>query len=182
MTHDLADGGTVEQALIGHEGFLGTALIMGGTAMPSRKVVQIGGCAYRLPGKVLKAEFERQGELRDVLLRFVQCLFVQVAQTAVCNRHHSVEQQLCRWLLLALDRMVGVRLAMTQRLIADLLGVRRAGVTLAAGRLQKQKLIACSRGQLRVLDRPGLEQHSCECYEVIRNEYERLLSLPEAYA
>ena len=138
--------------------------------------MQSGGSAYRLPGPILQAEFRRHGALLGLLLRYTQALITQMAQTAVCNRHHNIDQQLARWLLLSLDRLPDNRLSMTQELIANMLGVRREGVTEAAGRLQQQGLIAYNRGHIRVLDRPALERQSCECYEVVKRETDRLLA------
>lgn len=178
MTYELADGDMGEQAIIGNEGMVGTGLFMGAGSMPSRAIVQTHGSAYRLPGNILVREFDRHGLLYDLLLRYVQSLFTQVAQTAVCNRHHTVEQQLCRWILLSIDRLAGDSLTMTQQFIADMLGVRREGVTLCAGRLQKEGTISYRRGQITVVDRARLEQLCCECYEVVRTEYERLLGAP----
>jgi CRP-like cAMP-binding protein len=148
---------------------------MGGETTPSRAVVQSAGHAYRLPGKVLKEEFTRAGPLQHLLLRYTQALLTQMAQTAVCNRHHSLDQQLCRWLLLSLDRLATPELVMTQELIANMLGVRREGVTGAAGNLQSAGLISYARGHIVVLDRPGLELRTCECYAVVKQEYDRLL-------
>src|SRR5882757_9239628 len=155
---------------------------MGGESTPSRAVVQSAGSAYRLPSKVLKREFEHSGPLQHLLLRYTQSLITQMAQTAVCNRHHAVEQQLCRWLLLSLDRLQSNELAMTQELIANMLGVRREGVTEAAGKLQAAGLIEYSRGRITVLDRPKLETQVCECYAVVKREYDRLLPFVPAGA
>jgi CRP-like cAMP-binding protein len=151
---------------------------MGGESTPSRAVVQSGGWAYRLAGAILKREFVRGGDLQHLMLRYTQALLTQMAQTAVCNRHHSIDQQLCRWLLLSLDRLSGNELTMTQELIANMLGVRREGVTEAAGKLQGANLIRYSRGKITVLDRVGLEARCCECYEVVRKESARLLPYP----
>src|SRR5688500_8692533 len=149
--------------LVGNEGIIGVSLFMGGETTPSRAVVQSAGYAYRLPGKFLQEEFRRGGPMQHLLLRYTQALLTQMAQTAVCNRHHSLDQQLCRWLLLSLDRLDGTELVMTQQLIADMLGVRREGVTEAAGNLQDAGLIKYSRGHITVLDRPRLESRTCEC-------------------
>ena len=153
---------------------------MGGETTPSRGIVQSAGFAYRLSGKNLKTEFFRGGVLQRLLLRYTQALITQMSQTAVCNRHHSVEQQLCRWLLLSLDRLPSNELVMTQELIANMLGVRREGVTESAGKLQKLGLIHYSRGRITVLDRPALERHACECYAVVKKEFDRLLPLETA--
>jgi CRP-like cAMP-binding protein len=169
-------GTSTEIAVVGAEGIVGISLFMGGETTPSRAVVQSSGTAYRLRGQILKDEFYRAGPLQRMLLRYTQALITQMAQTAVCNRHHSLDQQLCRWLLLSLDRLPTNELAMTQELIANMLGVRREGVTEAAGKLQKAKMITYSRGVIRILDRPGLEQRVCECYGVVKKEYDRLLS------
>jgi CRP-like cAMP-binding protein len=154
---------------------IGISLFMGGETTPSRAVVQSAGHAYRLPGKFLKQEFVRGDAMQHLLLRYTQALITQMAQTAVCNRHHSLDQQLCRWLLLSLDRLDGNELVMTQELIANMLGVRREGVTEAAGNLQDAKLIKYSRGRITVLDRRGLESRTCECYAVVKKESDRLL-------
>jgi CRP-like cAMP-binding protein len=175
LLYVLANGSSAEIAVVGNDGLIGVALFMGGETTPSRAVVQSSGHAYRLAGQKLKAEFRRNGELQLLLLRYTQSLITQMAQTAVCNRHHSVDQQLCRWLLLSLDCLTTSHLAMTQELIASMLGVRREGVTEAAGRLQKRGVIEYSRGHITVLDRPRLEQLCCECYAVVRKESERLL-------
>ena len=175
LLYVLADGATAEIAVTGNEGLVGIALFMGGETTPSRAVVQSAGEGYRLRASVLKKEFERGGTLQHLLLRYTQALITQMAQTAVCNRHHSVDQQLCRWLLLSLDRLSGDRLVMTQELIANMLGVRREGVTEAAGKLQAEGLIEYSRGKITVVDRKRLEARVCECYSVVRREYDRLL-------
>jgi len=169
------DGASAQVAAVGFEGVVGVPLFMGGESMPSRAVVQSAGYAFRIPAHVLKAEFSRSAPVMKLLLRYTQALITQMAQTAVCNRHHSVDQQLCRWLLLTLDRLRGNELVMTQELIANTLGVRREGITEAAIQLQKLGLIHYSRGHISVLDRPGLEQRVCECYGVVRKEYDRLL-------
>jgi len=175
LLYVLEDGASAEIAVVGREGLVGVALFMGGESTSSRAVVQSAGDAYRLPSKVLKREFERNGPLQHLLLRYTQALITQMAQTAVCNRHHSVEQQLCRWLLLSLDRLPSNELSMTQELIAHMLGVRREGVTEAAGKLQTAGLIQYNRGQIKVLDRPKLEERVCECYAVVKRESDRLL-------
>ena len=175
LLYVLADGASAEISVVGNEGLIGVALFMGGETTPSRAIVQSAGHAYRLIGQLLKDEFHRNGELQLLLLRYTQALITQMAQTAVCNRHHSVDQQLCRWLLLSLDRLSSTQLTMTQELIANMLGVRREGVTEAAGKLQKLGVIEYSRGQITVLDRPKLEQLCCECYAVVKKESDRLL-------
>ena len=175
LLYVMADGASAEIAVVGNEGVIGVSLFMGGETTPSRAVVQSAGHAYRLPGEVLKEEFTRGGVMQHLLLRYTQSLLTQMAQTAVCNRHHSLDQQLCRWLLLSLDRLQSNELVMTQELIANMLGVRREGVTEAAGNLQKAGLIRYSRGRITVLDRPSLEARTCECYAVVKREYDRLL-------
>ncbi len=175
LLYVMENGASAEIAITGCEGIVGISLFMGGESTPSRAVVQSGGHAYRLPASVLKKEFDSGGELQHLLLRFTQALITQMAQTAVCNRHHSVEQQLCRWLLLSIDRLPSNELVMTQELIANMLGVRREGVTEAAGVLQHAGLIQYSRGHITLLDRPGLEQRVCECYAVVKRETDRLL-------
>ena len=172
------DGSSAEIAVAGNEGVVGVAVFMGGESTPSRAVVYSAGHGYRLGSSVLKAEFSEGGSLQQRLLRYTQALMTQTAQTAVCNRHHSVEQQLCRLLLLSLDRSAADELTLSHELIAGMLGVRREGVTEAAGKLRKAGLIRYSRGRMRVLDRPRLEARACECYAVVKAEYERLL--PEA--
>jgi len=176
LLYVMENGSSGEIAVVGREGMVGIALFMGGESTPSRALVQSAGNAWRMPAQRLKDEFNRHAELQHLLLRFTQALITQMAQTAVCNRHHSIDQQLCRWLLLSLDRLPGNRLTMTQELIANMLGVRREGVTEAAGKLQKAGLIDYSRGQITVLDRPGLEARSCECYAVVKAETDRLLT------
>jgi CRP-like cAMP-binding protein len=171
----MENGSSAEIAVVGNEGIVGIALFMGGETMPNRAVVQSEGQAYRLNGHLLHQEFERSRALQHLLLRYIQALLTQMAQTAVCNRHHSIDQQLCRWLLLSLDRLPANELSMTQELIANMLGVRREGVTDAAGKLQTAGLIHYSRGRITVLNRPGLEARVCECYEVVRREFNRLL-------
>ena len=169
------DGAAAEIAVVGNEGMVGIALFMGGGTTPSRAVVQSAGRAYRLDAARIQAEFARGGALQRLLLRYTQALITQMTQTAVCNRHHTVDQQLCRWLLLSLDRLPGDELVMTQELIANMLGVRREGVTEAAGKLQAAGLIRYSRGRIKILDRKQLEAHVCECYGVVKREYDRLL-------
>jgi len=175
LLYELENGSSAEIAVVGFEGIVGIALFMGGDTMPNRAVVQSAGYAYRLRGQLLKEEFNRAGALQHLLLRYTLAMLTQMAQTAVCNRHHSVDQQLCRWLLLSLDRLPANELSMTQELIANMLGVRREGVTEAAGKLQNDGLIHYSRGRITVLDRTGLEKRVCECYEVVRQEFQRLL-------
>ncbi|MGM0826006.1 MAG: Crp/Fnr family transcriptional regulator [Pseudomonadota bacterium] len=175
----MEDGASTEIAVVGHEGVVGVSLFMGGETTPSRAIVQSAGTAYRLKGNLLKNEFYRAGPMQRLLLRYTQALLTQMAQTAVCNRHHSVDQQLCRWLLLSLDRLPGDKLVMTQELIANMLGVRREGVTESAGKLQKAGLISYNRGHITVTNRPGLEARVCECYAVVKREYDRLLKHPE---
>lgn len=174
LLYVMEDGSSGEIAVVGNEGLVGMALFMGGETTPSRAIVQSGGYGYRLRGSILKREFKRGGELQHLLLRYTQALITQMAQTAVCNRHHSVVQQLCRWLLLSVDRLPTNELIMTQELIANMLGVRREGVTEAAGTLQTDGLIHYSRGHIKVLDRARLEQRVCECYAVVKKEYDRL--------
>lgn len=171
----LESGACAETAVVGNEGAVGVALFLGGGSTPSRAVVQVAGSALRLPGTALRAEFGRHGALMRVLLRYTQALLAQTAQTALCNRHHTIDQQLCRWLLLSLDRLPDDSLSMTQELIANMLGVRREGVSEAAGKLQRLAVIEYRRGQITVRDRGRLQALSCECYAVVRREYERLL-------
>jgi CRP-like cAMP-binding protein len=175
LLYVLESGASAEISVVGNEGLIGLALFMGGETTPSRAIVQSGGQAYRLRGAVMKEEFNRHGELLVLMLRYTQALITQMAQTAVCNRHHSIDQQLCRWLLLSLDRLPTNQLVMTQELIANMLGVRREGVTEAAGKLQDLGVIEYSRGKITVLNRPRLEALSCECYKVVRTETDRLL-------
>jgi len=175
LLYVLEDGASAEIAVVGREGVVGIALFMGGDTTPSRAVVQSAGKGYRMRAADIKEEFNRSGPVLHVLLRYTQALITQTAQTAVCNRHHSLDQQLCRWLLLSLDRLDSSELVMTQELIANMLGVRREGVTEAALKLQKQGLIKYARGHISVLDRPGLEERACECYAVVKKEYDRLL-------
>jgi CRP-like cAMP-binding protein len=179
LLYVMEDGASAEIAVVGNEGIVGIALFMGGESTSSRAVVQSAGQGLRLKARVIKDEFNRAPVLH-LLLRYTQALITQMAQTAVCNRHHSLDQQLCRWLLLSLDRLHGSDLMMTQELIANMLGVRREGVTEAALKLQKAGLIRYARGRISVLDRPGLEKRSCECYAVVKKEYDRLL--PETLA
>ncbi len=169
-------GASTEIAVVGNDGIVGIALFMGGGSMPNRAIVQSAGSAYRIRSDLLSQEIDRGVSLLPLLLRYTQALISQMTQTAVCNRHHSVDQQLCRWLLLSLDRLTGNDLSMTQELIANMLGVRREGVTEAAGNLQKAGLIHYHRGHITVADRPGLEARVCECYHVVKKEYDRLLS------
>src|SRR6266568_4430321 len=175
LLYVMEDGASAEIAIVGNEGILGISLFMGGDTTPSRAVVQSAGHGFRLKAQLLKNEFGRFGPMLHLLLRYTQALITQMAQTAVCNRHHSVDQQLCRWLLLSLDRLQTNELSMTQELIANMLGVRREGVTEAAGKLQDAGLIRYRRGRITVLDRPGLEAQSCECYQVVKTEFDRLL-------
>ncbi|OHD72812.1 MAG: Crp/Fnr family transcriptional regulator [Spirochaetes bacterium RBG_13_68_11] len=175
LLYVMENGASAEIAVVGNDGIVGIALFMGGETMPNRAVVQSAGAAYRLKGQLLKYEFNRAGALQHLLLRYTLAMLAQMAQTAVCNRHHSIDQQLCRWLLLSLDRLPSNELSMTQELIANMLGVRREGVTEAAGKLQSAGLINYSRGLITVLDRPGLEARVCECYDVVKKEFLRLL-------
>jgi len=176
LQYILESGMSAEISGVGHEGILGIALFMGGDSTPSSAVVQTAGHGYRLPGRILKEEFSRAGLVQRLLLRYTQALVTQMFQTAACNRHHSIEQQLCRWLLLTLDRLPSNELVMTQELIANALGVRREGITEAAGRLQHAGMIRYRRGHISVLARNGLEAGACECYEVVKKEFSRLLS------
>jgi CRP-like cAMP-binding protein len=175
LLYVMEDGSSAEIAVVGHEGIVGISLFMGGESTPSRGVVHCAGRGYRMRARVIKDEFGKSGAVMHLLLRYTQALITQMAQTAVCNRHHSLDQQLCRWLLLSLDRLESNQLVMTQELIANMLGVRREGVTEAAVKLQKAGLIKYARGHITVLDRPGLEKRTCECYAVVKKEYERLL-------
>jgi CRP-like cAMP-binding protein len=181
LLYVLADGASAEISVVGNEGLIGIALFMGGETTPSRAIVQSAGFAYRLFGQLLKDEFHRSGEMQLLLLRYTQALITQMAQTAVCNRHHSVDQQLCRWLLLSLDRLATNELVMTQELIANMLGVRREGVTEAAGKLDKLGVISYARGRITILDRTKLEDLCCECYAVVKKESDRLLPRPAAH-
>ncbi len=180
LLYVMEDGSSAEIAVVGHEGLVGVSLFMGGESTTSRAVVQSAGHAFRLKAAVMMQEFNRAGPVLHLLLRYTQALITQMAQTAVCNRHHSLDQQLCRWLLLSLDRLDSNHLVMTQELIANMLGVRREGVTEAAGHLQAAGLIEYRRGRITVLDRARLEQRTCECYAVVKNEYDRLLPLASA--
>lgn len=185
LLYVMENGSSAEIAVVGNEGIVGVALFMGGGTMPNRAVVQSAGHAFRIRKNYFMLEFNRHGSLLHLMLRYTQALICQMAQTAVCNRHHSVDQQLCRWLLLSLDRLDSNTLTMTQELIANMLGVRREGVTEAAGKLQQANLIEYRRGRITVLDRPGLEAQVCECYQVVKAEFDRLLpahKLPETSA
>jgi len=175
LLYVMESGASAEIAVVGNEGLVGISLFMGGDSTPSRAVVQSAGQGYRLAAAAMQQEFDRAGAAMHLLLRYTQALITQMAQTAVCNRHHSLDQQLCRWLLLSLDRLQGNELKMTQELIANMLGVRREGVTEGATRLQQAGLIRYARGHITVLDRAGLEARTCECYAVVRKEYDRLL-------
>lgn len=175
LLYVMEDGASAEIAVVGKEGILGVSLFMGGDTTPSRAIVQSAGHGFRLSSKILKSEFKLAGPLMLLLLRYTQALITQTSQTAVCNRHHSIHQQLCRWLLMSLDRLPSNNLIMTQELIANMLGVRREGVTEAASKLQRAGLINYNRGHITVLDRTGLEAHSCECYKVVKKEFDRLL-------
>lgn len=180
LLYVLENGASAEIAIVGNEGILGISLFMGGETTPSRAVVQSAGWGYRLKSAIIKEEFNQGGATMRLLLRYTQALITQMTQTAVCNRHHSVEQQLCRWLLLSLDRLASDELNMTQELIANMLGVRREGVTEAACKLQRSGLIEYSRGRIKVIDRPALEKRVCECYKVVKIEFDRLL--PDLHA
>ena len=175
LLYVMENGASAEIAVVGNEGIVGISLFMGGESTSSRAVVQSAGLGFRLEAQTMKDEFDRAGSVLHLLLRYTQALITQMAQTAVCNRHHSLDQQLCRWLLLSLDRLQGNELLMTQELIANMLGVRREGVTEGALKLQQAGLIRYARGHISVLDRPGLEKRSCECYSVVKREYDRLL-------
>jgi CRP-like cAMP-binding protein len=175
LLYVMENGASAEIAVVGNEGIVGISLFMGGETTPSRAVVQSAGTGFRLKAQLIKEEFNRSGPLMHLLLRYTQALITQMTQTAACNRHHALDQQLCRWLLLSLDRLAKPELFMTQELIANMLGVRREGVTEAALNLQRLGLIRYARGHIRVLDRPGLEQRTCECYGVVKKEYDRLL-------
>ncbi len=179
LLYVMLDGHSAEISVVGHEGIVGIAVFMGGNSTPSRAVVQSAGSAYRLPATELRREFDNDAAVRMLLLRYTQALITQMAQTAVCNRHHSIDQQLCRWLLLSIDRLPSNELTMTQELIANMLGVRREGVTEAAGKLQKLSVIQYQRGRITVLDRPRLEELSCECYPVVKEETDRLAAYAE---
>jgi CRP-like cAMP-binding protein len=175
LLYVLENGASAEISVVGNEGAIGVSMFIGGETTSSRAIMQSAGSAYQLSGRRLKEEFERHGDMLHILLRYTQSLLTQMAQTAVCNRHHNLEQQLCRWLLLSLDRLPSNKLTVTQELIASILGVRREGVTAAAGRLQKLGVIKYVRGQITVLDRPQLEQLSCECYALVKRETDRIL-------
>ena len=175
LLYVLENGASAEIAVVGNEGLVGVSLFMGGSSTPSRAVVQSAGHGFRLKAKDMKIEFDRGGPVLHLLLRYTQALITQMSQTAVCNRHHTLDQQLCRWLLMSLDRLKSSELVMTQELIANMLGVRREGVTDSATKLQNAGLIKYSRGRITVLDRPGLEERTCECYAVVKKEYDRLL-------
>jgi CRP-like cAMP-binding protein len=181
LLYVMENGASAEIAVVGREGLVGVSLFMGGGSTPSRAVVQSAGKGFRLDAAHMNEEFNRAGVVMRLLLRYTQALITQMAQTAVCNRHHSLDQQLCRWLLLSLDRLDGNQLKMTQELIANMLGVRREGVTEAALKLQQAGLIRYARGHISVLDRPGLEARSCECYAVVKKEYDRLLPVLPPY-
>jgi len=178
LLHGMQDGASAEIAMLGNEGMLGLSLVMGCGSTTTRGVVQSSGQAYRLPAALLRSEFERGGATRELLLLYAQALFSQVTQIAACNRHHNIEQQLCRWLLLSLDRLDSAELTITQELISNLLGVRREGVTAAAAKLQRRGAIQYSRGRITISDRNLLERCACECYGAVRDEYERLLPEP----
>jgi CRP-like cAMP-binding protein len=175
LLYVMQDGASAEIAVVGNEGILGISLFMGGETTPSRAVVQSEGDGYRLRAEHLKQEFNRAGPMMHLLLRYTQALITQMSQTAVCNRHHSVDQQLCRWLLMSLDRLASDELTMTQELIANMLGVRREGVTEAAGKLREAGIVRYTRGHIKVLDRLKLEARVCECYAVVKTEFDRLL-------
>lgn len=178
LIYDLEDGSSSEVALVGNEGMVGISIFMGGESMPSNTKVQSAGAAYRLARKTMKTEFALGGQLQHLALLYTQALIAQTSQTAVCNQHHALDQQLCRWLLMSIDRLHANELVITQELISNLLGVRRESVTATAGKLQKEGLISYSRGRIKVLDRPGLEARACECYETVKLEYDRLLPHP----
>jgi len=180
LLYVMENGDSAEIAVVGNEGIVGFSLFMGGNSTPSRAVVQSAGRGFRMKAQVIKEEFDKSQPVTHLLLRYTQALITQMSQTAVCNRHHSLAQQLCRWLLLSLDRLPGNELVMTQELIANMLGVRREGVTESALKLQDAGVIKYSRGRITVLDRKGLEKRACECYEVVKKEYDRLL--PEQIA
>ena len=180
LLYVMENGSSAEIAVVGNEGIVGVSLFMGGESTPSRAVVQSAGQGYRLKAQAMKDEFNRAGPVLHLMLRYTQALLTQMAQTAVCNRHHTLDQQLCRWLLVSLDRLQGNQLVMTQELMANMLGVRREGVTASAHKLQVAGLIRYARGRISVLDRRGLEKRSCECYSVVKKEYDRLL--PEKIA
>jgi CRP-like cAMP-binding protein len=178
LLYVMEDGAAAEISVVGNEGLIGVAVLMGGESTPNQAIVQSAGSAYRLRRQLFKNEFDRGGEMQVLLLRYTQSMLTQMAQTAVCNRHHSIDQQLCRWLLLCLDRLPSNQLTMTQEFIATMLGVQRAGVTAAASKLQSLGVIEYHRGRITVLDRPKLEKLSCECYAVVKRETDRLLPYP----
>jgi CRP-like cAMP-binding protein len=180
LLYELEDGSSAEIAIVGNEGIVGIAIFMGGESTSSRAVVQSAGAGYRIKSSIFLEEFNRAGPVMHLLLRYTQALITQMTQTAVCNRHHTLDQQFCRWLLLSLDRLPSNELVMTQELIANMLGVRREGVTEAALKVQKAGLIKYARGHISILDREGLEKRTCECYQVVKHEYDRLL--PEKLA
>ena len=180
LLYVMENGSSAEIAVVGNEGLVGVALFMGGESTPSRAVVQSAGQGLQIEAQIMKAEFNKAGQVMHLLLRYTQALITQMAQTAVCNRHHSLDQQLCRWLLLSLDRLQSTELVMTQELISNMLGVRREGVTEAALQLQAAGIIRYTRGKISVLDRPALERRTCECYAVVKKEYDRLLPLETA--
>lgn len=182
LIYDLENGASSEIALVGNEGMVGISIFMGGESMPSSTVVQSEGGAYRLSRKIMKREFALGGKLQHLALLYTQALISQTSQTAVCNQHHSLDQQLCRWLLMSVDRLHQNKLVITQELIANLLGVRRESITEAAGKLQKDGVIEYSRGLIKIIDRPKLEKRVCECYEVVKQEYDRLLPPPRSKA
>ena len=175
LLYVMENGSSAEIAVVGNEGLVGVSLFMGGESTPSRAVIQSAGQGFKIEAQIIKDEFNKAGPVMHLLLRYTQALITQMAQTAVCNRHHSLDQQLCRWLLLSLDRLQGTDLVMTQELISNMLGVRREGVTEAAMQLQAAGIIRYARGKISVLDRPGLERRTCECYAVVKKEYDRLL-------
>jgi CRP-like cAMP-binding protein len=177
LLYVLENGDSAEIAVVGNEGIVGISLFMGGNSTPSRAVVQSAGKGFRLKAQILKSQFKKNGPVTHLLLRYTQALITQMAQTAACNRHHSLDQQMCRWLLISLDRLPGAELVMTQELIANMLGVRREGVTGVAVKLQSAGLINYARGHISVLDRKGLEKRVCECYAVVKQEYDRLLPM-----
>lgn len=181
LLYDTREGNSTEISLVGSEGFVGIALFMGGESTPSRAVVQSAGHTYRLSSKKFKEELGRHGDLQELMLRYIQSLFTQMAQTAVCNRHHAINQQLCRFLLLMLDRLSNNHLLLTQEVIANMLGVRREGITDAAGKLQKLGAIEYTRGRITVLDRAKLENLTCECYSIVKQETDRLLPKPHCH-
>lgn len=180
LVYTTAGGVTAEMGLVGNDGALGIEILMGGESMPHRAIVQVAGCAFKMQAKLLREEFASNHALQQLMLRYTQALITQVSQTAVCNRLHSVEQRLCRWILMCHDRLHADELLMTQEFIANMLGARRQGVTAAAGRLQGAGLIHFSRGHIKILDRPGLERTVCECYPVVKKEFDRLIGLPQS--